>query len=105
MSPQKQIFQTSSSIRWKAFSWASRLIIFGIALMVPIVWIALSRAHMPGLPQLTSSDTVKGSAINPVQPIGFNKKEQKKYKGFNDFLKLKRKNEELIRKEKVVAFD
>ncbi|MEJ0103342.1 MAG: glycosyltransferase [Bacteroidota bacterium] len=105
MSPQKQIFQTSSSIRWKAFSWASRLFIFLLVLMVPIVWIAIERAHKPGLPQLFSSDTVSGKTINPIQPLAFNKKEQRKYKGFNDFLKLKSKNEELIRKEKAVAFD
>ena len=105
MSPQKQIFQTSSRIRWRAFSWASRLFIFLLLLMIPIVWIALVRAHKPGLPQLFSSDTVSGKTISPVLPLAFNKKEQKKYKGFNDFLKVKSKNEELIRKEKAVAFD
>src|SRR5437868_13276559 len=73
--------------------------------MVPIVWIALSRAHKPGLPLLVSSDTVSGKAINPVQPRQFSKKEDKKYKGFNDFLKLKKKNEELIKKEKAIPFN
>jgi cellulose synthase/poly-beta-1,6-N-acetylglucosamine synthase-like glycosyltransferase/spore germination protein YaaH/peptidoglycan/xylan/chitin deacetylase (PgdA/CDA1 family) len=105
MSPQKQIFQTSSRIRWRAFSWASRLLIFLLILMIPIVWIALARSNKPGLPQLISADTVSGKEINPVQPRQLTKKEDKKYKGFNDFLKVKQKNEELIRKEKAIPFD
>src|SRR5689334_15465466 len=96
MKPEKQIFQTSSPIRWQTFAWASRLFIFLLLLMIPIVWIALARSHKPGLPLLTSSDTVSGRAINPVQPRQFSKREFKKYKGFNDFLKVKKKNEELI---------
>lgn len=73
--------------------------------MVPIVWIALARSNKPGLPQLISSDTVSGKEINPVRPRPLTKKEGKKYKGFNDFLKAKQKNEELIRKEKAIPFN
>lgn len=105
MSPQKQIFQTSSRTRWIAFSWVSRLFIFLLVLMIPIVWIALARSNKPGLPQLISADTVSGKEINPVQPKQLTKKEDKKYKGFNDFLKAKQKNEEVIRKEKAIPFD
>ena len=105
MKPEKQIFQTSSSVRWQTFAWASRLFIFLLLLMVPIVWIALNRAHKPGLPQLISADTVSGKAINPVEPRHLSKKENKKYKGFNDFLKAKRKIEEVIKKEKAIPFN
>ncbi len=105
MKPEKQIFQTSSPVRWKTFAWISRLIIFLLFLMIPIVWIALVRGHKPGLPQLVSADTVSGKAINPVQPRRLSKKEDKKYKGFNDFLSAKRKNEEVIKKEKAIPFN
>ena len=105
MSPQKQVFQTSSSIRWNTFRWGSRLVIFVLILMIPIVWITLARGYKPGLPRLISSDTVSGKAINPVHPLAFNRRQNKKYRGFNDFLKVKRKNEDLIRKEKAVEFN
>ncbi|MGC4037417.1 MAG: glycosyltransferase [Chitinophagaceae bacterium] len=105
MDPKKQIFQTTSRIRWIAFSWASRLFIFLLVLMIPIVWIALTRSNKPGLPQLISDDTVSGKAINPIQPRELTKKEDKKYKGFNDFLKAKQKVEEVIKKEKAVPFN
>lgn len=105
MNSQKQIFQTSSRTRWRAFSWASRLFIFLLVLMIPIVWIALARSDKPGLPQLISSDTVSGKTINPVHPRPLTRREGKKYKGFNDFLKAKQKNEEIIRKEKAVPFN
>ena len=105
MSPQKQVFQTSSSIRWNTFRWGSRLVIFVLILMIPIVWITLARGYKPGLPRLISSDTVSGKAINPVHPLAFNRRQNKKYRGFNDFLKAKRKNEDLIRKEKAVEFN
>ena len=40
MNKEKQVFQASSPLRWKTFQWLSRLVIFFLALLVPVVWIA-----------------------------------------------------------------
>src|SRR5271169_1290826 len=89
MSPQRQIFQTSSRFRWNAYKWTTRLVLFFLALMIPIVWIALARDHKPFLPGLSKVGTTKSPLI---QPKGFTKKEEKKYQGFDAFLKVKQQN-------------
>ncbi len=104
MSTNKQIFQTSSPVRWTTFKWTSRLIIFLIVLMVPVVWLALARPSKPILPQLINPDD-STNKIQPSAPFAFNKKDQKKYKGILNFLKAKRKNSEIIKKEKAVPFN
>ncbi|HYM93482.1 MAG TPA: glycosyltransferase [Chitinophagaceae bacterium] len=97
MSPQRQIFQTSSRLRWNTFRWVGRLILFFFLLMIPIVWIALARDHRPFLPGLSKIDTTKSPLTHPK---GFTPKEEKKYRGFNAFLKVKQQNSLLAAVEK-----
>ncbi|MFT3945420.1 MAG: glycosyltransferase [Agriterribacter sp.] len=97
MSQSKQVFQTSSKLRWRTFQWAGRLILFGIILMIPVVIITLSRGIQPELPLLSSPVDSLHHLDNLTIPAGLNKKELKKYKGFNDFLSARAKNEKLIK--------
>ncbi|OQY96168.1 MAG: glycosyl transferase family 2 [Sphingobacteriales bacterium UTBCD1] len=98
MNSQKQIFQTSSRLRWNTFRWIGRVSLFFILLMVPVVWITLAIDPRPLLPGLSKSDFNK---IDPTQPKGFTKKEAIKYKGgFNAFLKIKRAKSMLAAAEK-----
>jgi cellulose synthase/poly-beta-1,6-N-acetylglucosamine synthase-like glycosyltransferase/spore germination protein YaaH/peptidoglycan/xylan/chitin deacetylase (PgdA/CDA1 family) len=99
----KQVFQTSSSLRWRAAKWVSRLIIVLIVLMIPVVWLAMANDNRPFLPVLSSE--VKEKKIKQTDPLSFNKKEFRKYGGFNDFLKAKKRNAELIKKSKAVPFN
>ena len=88
MNAPKQIFQTSSKLRWNTFKWAGRLVLFFLVLMVPVVWIAMGKVNNTFLPGLSKMDTTKNP--HPSVPRGLNKKEQKKYRGgFEDFLKAK----------------
>ncbi len=95
---QKQVFQTSSRLRWLTFRWVGRFILFMLFLMIPVVWIAMGNENKLPLPRLVQEET---SLIKtPTIPKDFNKKEKKKYKGFDNFLKARNRNNELIAAEK-----
>jgi cellulose synthase/poly-beta-1,6-N-acetylglucosamine synthase-like glycosyltransferase/spore germination protein YaaH/peptidoglycan/xylan/chitin deacetylase (PgdA/CDA1 family) len=95
MDNSKQIFQTGSKWRWRTFQWTGRLVIFILAMMVPIVIITLARGYKPGLPALVNEADRLHHLANPVTPAGLNKREIKKYKGFDAFLRAKQQNEQL----------
>ncbi len=99
MNTGKQIFQTSSLLRWKTFQWFSRLTIFFLALLIPVVWIAWKTDIKPQLPLFYQSHK-KSSEINPR---GFTKKETAKYKGIAAFLRAKQHNASLIAAERGLA--
>ena len=94
----RQIFQTDSKWRWRITQWLGNGALFVLILMVPIVCITLASGIMPGLPLLIGENDSLHRISNPVVPVGLNKNELKKYKGFEDFLKVKCKNERLARK-------
>lgn len=95
MSNKNQVFQTKTKARWLTFQWSTRFILFLAALMIPIIAITLYRGFKPSLPTLLSQQTNNKFLSNPSVPIDLDRKEIKKYKGFNDFLKSKQKNEDL----------
>ncbi len=90
MEPGRQIFQTPSRLRWNTFKWSSRLILFLLFLMIPIVWLAMAFDVKPILPGL--SDTYFTRISHPAIPRGFSPKEKRKYQGYAGFLKLKKQN-------------
>src|SRR5262245_51482167 len=96
MAAQKQIFQTSSRLRWNTFRWAGRLLFFFVLLTIPIVWVAVARGYKPSLPGL-SADNYK-MLERPVQPRGFSKQDNKKYHGFHEFLKSHQQNKVVVNK-------
>jgi cellulose synthase/poly-beta-1,6-N-acetylglucosamine synthase-like glycosyltransferase/spore germination protein YaaH/peptidoglycan/xylan/chitin deacetylase (PgdA/CDA1 family) len=98
MRTQKQIFQTSSPVRWKTFQWISRTFLFLLLLIVPVIWISLLRGYKPALPLLESSRNI--TKVSPINPKGFTKKEIRKYKGFTAFLKARQRNASLMAAEK-----
>lgn len=99
MSTGKQIFQTSSSLRWKTFQWFSRLAIFFLILLFPVVWIAWKTDIKPTLPLFYQTHKKSNETI----PKAFTKRETVKYKGIADFLKAKQHNSLLIAAEKKLA--
>ncbi|MFI5185784.1 MAG: glycosyltransferase [Chitinophagales bacterium] len=96
MNTEKQIFQTSSSFRWRTFQWFSRLAIFFLILLFPVVWIAWKTDIKPQLPLFSQAHK---KSIETV-PKGFTKKEIAKYKGIADYIKVKQHNDSLIASEK-----
>ncbi len=105
MEPGKQIFQTNSSFRWKAFQWVSRFILFGIILMVPIVIIALVNGYKPGLPALANPEDSVHHIANPTVPRAMSNTEQKKYRGFAGFMAARERNAVLANRKPQVTPD
>src|SRR5258705_9179636 len=96
MNTGKQVFQTSSRLRWRTFKWGGRLGIFFLVHIIPVAWIAWTNDIKPQLPAF-SPTYIKSHEINPK---GFTKKELTKYKGIVAFLKAKQHNASLIAAEK-----
>jgi hypothetical protein len=99
MNKEKQVFQASSPLRWKTFQWLSRLVIFFLVLLIPVVWIAWKIDIKPQLPLFSQSHRKSPETNSP----GLTKKEAAKYKGIAAFLKAKQHNASLIAKEKRLA--
>jgi len=99
MNTVKQIFQTSSPLRWKTFQWFTRLAIFFLILLIPVVWIAWKTDIKPQLPLFSQAHKKSTETI----PKGFTKKETARYKGIADFIKVKQRNASLIAAEKKLA--
>lgn len=95
MSGLNQIFQTKSKARWKTFQWSTRLIIFLLFLMIPVLIITINRGTKPLLPKLNNEQNLAKNLLNPSKPLNLNQKEIRKYKGFDAFFKSKEKNERL----------
>ena len=95
MDHSKQVFQTKTKVRWNTFKWSTRFLLFLLILMIPIISITLYRGFKPSLPNLFNKETKNKLLTNPTIPAGLDKKELKKYKGFNDFLEAKKKIEVL----------
>ena len=99
MNKEKQVFQASSPLRWKTFQWLSRLVIFFLVLLIPVVWIAWKIDIKPHLPLFSQSHKKSPETNSP----GLTKKEAAKYKGFAAFLKAKQHNASVIAAEKKLA--
>jgi cellulose synthase/poly-beta-1,6-N-acetylglucosamine synthase-like glycosyltransferase/spore germination protein YaaH/peptidoglycan/xylan/chitin deacetylase (PgdA/CDA1 family) len=99
MNKEKQVFQASSPWRWKTFQWLSRLVIFFLALLIPVVWIAWKIDIKPQLPLFSQSHRKSPETNSP----GLTKKEAAKYKGFASFFKAKQHNASVIAAEKKLA--
>jgi cellulose synthase/poly-beta-1,6-N-acetylglucosamine synthase-like glycosyltransferase/spore germination protein YaaH/peptidoglycan/xylan/chitin deacetylase (PgdA/CDA1 family) len=99
MNKEKQVFQASSPLRWKTFQWLSRLVIFFLVLLIPVVWIAWKVDIKPQLP-LFSQSHKKSREIIPREST---KEEAARYKGFAAFLRAKQHNDSVIAAEKKLA--
>ncbi|MBC7493482.1 MAG: polysaccharide deacetylase family protein, partial [Flavobacterium sp.] len=102
MSKDKQIFQTTTNVRWKTFQWSTRILIFALVLLIPIFIITLHRGLKPTLPLLASFSSNTQTLSTPDIPVNINNQDLKKYKGFNAFLRMKQKNESLKKDEEAV---
>src|SRR5690349_1798026 len=96
---EKQVFQASSPLRWKTFQWLSRLVIFFLILLVPVVWIAWKIDIKPRLP-LFSQTHRKSKEIKTAE---LSRKDSARYKGIAAFLRAKQHNDSVIVAEKKLA--
>ena len=97
MVPHKQVFETESKLRWNTFKWVSRILIFLLILIVPVVWISLANINVILLPKLEKTDYARNK--NLVLPKGLTKADAKRYQGFQKFLEAKNQNNIYIARE------
>jgi peptidoglycan-N-acetylglucosamine deacetylase len=101
MSPNKQIFQTSSPWRGDVFKWTGRSIFYILLLLIPVIIIAYFQKN-PALPKLFSKDRNLTKA-KPQKQDYFTPFENKKYTGINNYLEKNKNNDTLIKANKIRA--
>ena len=89
MNNQSQIFQATNPSRWKRVKWTSRVILIILIFLMSVVVLALLRSYIPS--NLTYDEQSKEYAnkLDPSLPLTFVHTQNKKYKGFKDFLEKK----------------
>src|SRR4051794_30611240 len=90
-----QVFQTNKTSRWNRVKWTSRIMaIVGIFLLV-VLAIALVNGVNPSLPNLQSRAREYQNPFNDSKSPYLATDQNKKYKGFKDFLFKKQKEDSL----------
>jgi peptidoglycan-N-acetylglucosamine deacetylase len=95
MSNSSQIFQTNSAKRWRNFKWLFRIfVVIGLFFLMVVV-IALIRGVNPSPVNIENLAKSYENKLNPSNPLTIANSQNKKYKGFKDFLEKKIKEDSL----------
>ncbi len=89
MSMQSQIFQTNSPSRWKKVKWTFRILIIIFLFLMAVVVVALIRAAIPSQLNYDQQSKEYANKLDPSIPLTITHNQNKKYKGFKDFLEKK----------------
>ncbi|MCP9752193.1 glycosyltransferase [Ferruginibacter sp. HRS2-29] len=90
-----QIFQTSSSTRWKSFKWTSRIILVVAIFFIAVAVLAVINARNPDLPVMDARAKAYQDKLDPTKNFTFASRLNKKYKGFKDYLEKKLQEDSL----------
>ncbi|MBX9784302.1 MAG: glycosyltransferase [Chitinophagaceae bacterium] len=85
----RQIFQTSNPARWRSFKWSIRIAGMIVLFFTVTVALAVMLGRKPDLPNIEAKAKAYENAMNPSKLLTFNSKQNKKLKGFKDFLEQK----------------
>ncbi|MEO5893844.1 MAG: polysaccharide deacetylase family protein [Ferruginibacter sp.] len=96
MSNAAQIFQTSTRKRWTRVKWTSRVISMVAAFLLVVTILAVINATNPSLPNINAKANAYQAILNPSNKLILGSAENKKYKGFKDFL-IKKQQEDSVR--------
>ena len=95
MSQSPQIFQTNKSTRWRSVQWTSRVLAFiGIFFLI-VLGLAYIFAIRPGIPDMQNKAREYQKKLDPLNPLTLSTTQNKKYRGFKDFLSKKEKEDSL----------
>lgn len=86
MSESSQIFQDSSAKRWRNFKWSFRILLMIALFFVVVMVIALIRGVNPSPVNIKSLAKSYENKLDPSNPLTIANSQNKKYKGFKDFL-------------------
>ncbi|MEO7045837.1 MAG: glycosyl hydrolase family 18 protein, partial [Ferruginibacter sp.] len=97
MSNAAQIFQTSTRKRWTRVKWTSRVISIVVVFFLVVTILAVINATNPSLPNMNAKAKAFKSILNPSNKLTLLSAENKKYRGFKDFLVKKQQEDSLKR--------
>ena len=89
MGNQYQIFQASNASRWKRFKWSGRIILMVICFLLVVTVLAVLRATNPSATNYDEESKEYANKLDPSKPLTFAHSQNKKYKGFKEFLEKK----------------
>ena len=95
MSGSSQIFQTNSAIRWRSFKWSFRILLMIILFFFVILVVALVRGVNPSPVNIENLAKSYENKMDPSNPLTIANTQNKKYKGFKNFLIKKIKEDSL----------
>ena len=95
MSGSSQIFQTNSAKRWRNFKWSFRILLMIALFFLGVMTIALIRGVNPSPVNIESLAKSYENKLDPSNPLTIVNSQNKKYKGFKDFLVKKIKEDSL----------
>ncbi len=96
MSMQSQIFQTSSTSRWKKAKWTFRILLFCGIFFIAVVTLAVINSHSPTLPNVLDKSKFYQSKLDPNDKLTISTVQNKKYKGFKDLLEKRKLENRLV---------
>ncbi len=95
--PTPQIFQTDKPTRWKRVKWTGRVILMISIFFIVVLGIALYSGSLPNISNMEAKAREYETTLDPSNPLILKNNQNKKYKGFKDFL-FKKLKADSIRK-------
>ena len=95
MSQSPQIFQTNKSTRWRSVQWTSRVLAFVAIFFLIVLGLAYIFAIRPGFPDMQNKAKEYEKKLDPRNLLTLTTTQNKKYRGFKDFLSKKEKEDSL----------
>jgi cellulose synthase/poly-beta-1,6-N-acetylglucosamine synthase-like glycosyltransferase/spore germination protein YaaH/peptidoglycan/xylan/chitin deacetylase (PgdA/CDA1 family) len=101
MNNASQVFQTKKTTRWKSVKWTSRVLaIVGIFLLV-VLGLALFSGSLPTMPNRQAKAKNYQLQMDPSNPLSIPFYQNKKIKGFKQFLLNKERDDSIRRLKKI----
>ena len=95
MSDGSQIFQTNSAIRWRSFKWSFRILLMIAIFFLVVLILALVRGVNPSAINIENLAKSYENKLDPSNPLTLSNSQNKKFKGFKNFLVNKIKEDSL----------
>ena len=102
MSNASQVFQTKKTIRWKSVKWTSRVLAMVAIFLLVVLGLALFSGSLPSMPNRQAKARDYQLQMDPSNPLSIPFYQNKKIKGFKQFL-INKEKEDSIRKLKKIA--
>ena len=101
MSQSPQVFQTNKTTRWKSVQWTSRVLAVIAIFFLVVLGLAYIFASRPSFPSMQDKAKEYEKKLDPSNPLTLATNQNKKYKGFKDFLAKKEKEDSLKKLKKL----